>query len=398
MDDQKLMKIALVSAFPPGMLSLNEYGLHFARELAQNPHVSEVVVLGDVLESQQPELDLGPKLRVDRVWGFNSLLNLPRLVAALRRERPDGVIFNLQTATFGDREATAALGLLAPMVARWVGCPSGVIAHNIIAGIDLEVTILKGQPVRQAIVRAGGRVITAAMCHASYLTTTLANYRDTLVAAHPRRDISLVPHGTFDSTPRPWVPLDQRPKRIVTMGKFGTYKRLETLIAAFKTLRDDPRHGDLELVIGGTDHPNTKGYMAEVEARNSTQPGLRFHGYIAEEDIAQFFETARVSVFDYDSTTGSSGVLHQTASYGAVPVFPHIADFVELSRDEGLNGFNYAPGNAAAMAAAINEALTSAQAEEVARANRDAAVGMPLAQVAAFHIDKIQKLSRISKR
>ena len=50
------------------------------------------------------------------------------------------------------------------------------------------------------------------------------------------------------------------------------------------------------------------------------------------------------------------------------------------------------------MPAAINEALTSAQAEEVARANRDAAVGMPLAQVAAFHIDKIQKLSRISKR
>lgn len=393
MNEKPHMKIALVTAFPPGMLSLNEYGLHFARELAAHPQVAEVVVLADTLPHPLDELDLGPKLRVERVWRFNSLATLPRLISALRKERPDGVIFNLQTATFGDREATAALGLLAPMVSRWVGCPSGVIAHNIIAGIDLETTILKGQRLRQFVVRAGGRLVTAAMCNASYLTTTLASYRDLLVTAHPKRDISLVPHGTFDTAPRPWLPLDARPKRMVTMGKFGTYKRLETLIAAFKTLRRDPRHQDLELVIGGTDHPNTAGYMASVEASNHDEPGLVFHGYVAETDIAAFFEGARVSVFDYDSTTGSSGVLHQTASYGAVPVFPHIGDFVDICRDEGLNGYNYEPGDSAGMAAAIDEALSSGQAEQMAIANRDAAAGMPLAQVAAFHVEKLLLLS-----
>ncbi|MDO8884250.1 MAG: glycosyltransferase [Pseudotabrizicola sp.] len=393
MNERSSLKIALVSAFPPGMLSLNEYGLHLARELAAHPQVAEVVILADKLPLALDELDLGPKLRVERVWRFNSLATLPALLAALRKEKPDGVIFNLQTATFGDREATAALGLLSPMVSRLIGCPSGVIAHNIIAGIDLDTTILKGQRLRQGIVRGGGRIVTAAMCRASYLTTTLASYRDLLVAAQPKRDISLVPHGTFDSTPRPWLALASRPKRIVTMGKFGTYKRLETLIAAFQQLRLDPRHQDLELVIGGTDHPNMAGYMAGVAATHSAQPGLIFRGYVAEDDIATFFESARVSVFDYDSTTGSSGVLHQTASYGAVPVFPHIGDFVDLCRDEGLNGYNYEPGDAAGMASAIDLALSSPEAEHLARANRDAAMGMPLAQVAAFHVEKIARLS-----
>ena len=398
MTEQRRLKLAFVTAFPPGMLSLNEYGLHFARELAAHPQVAEVVVLADTLPVPTAELDLAPNLRVERIWQFNSLTTLPRLLSALRREKPDGVIFNLQTATFGDREATAALGLLAPMASRLIGCPSGVIAHNIIAGIDLETTILKGQRLRQAVVRMGGRIVTAAMCSASYLTTTLASYRDILVAAHPKRDISLVPHGTFDTTPRSWIPLQSRPNRIVTMGKFGTYKRLETLIAAFKRLRMSPNHQNLELVIGGTDHPNTAGYMASVEAENRAQPGLIFHGYVAEDDIATFFETARVSVFDYDATTGSSGVLHQTASYGAVPVFPHIGDFVDVCRDEGLNGYNYAPGNAVEMAQAIENALTSPDAEALAQANRTAAAGIPLSQVAAFHVDKIASMSAAKHR
>jgi glycosyltransferase involved in cell wall biosynthesis len=388
------LRIAFVSAFPPGQLSLNEYGLHLARELAAHPDVAEVVVLADVLPQPLPELDLGPKVRVLRLWRFNSLGTLPKLLSTLRREKLDGVVFNLQTASFGDREATAALGLLAPMMARLMGTPSGVIAHNIIAGVDLETTILKGQRLRQAIVKLGGAVVTAAMTQASYLTTTLASYRDILATRYPRRDISLVPHGTFDTTPRVWIPLDQRPARIVTMGKFGTYKRLETLIAAFDLLRQDPALPGLELVIGGTDHPNTPGYMAGLAAAHGTTPGLRFHGYVAEEAIPEFFEGARVSVFDYESTTGSSGVLHQTASYGAVPVFPHIGDFVDVCRDEGLSGFNYAPGQSAAMADAIRHALVDQPAAAaIAQANRDAALGMPLAEVAAFHVDRIAQLS-----
>lgn len=380
-------RIALVSAFPPGRQTLNEYGLHLAKAFAARPDVSEVVVIADRLDGPEAELDLGPKIRVRRVWSFNSPFSVLQIVAALKTEKADGAIFNLQMASFGDRELPAALGLLAPMVARLAGVPSGVIAHNLITGVDLEQTQLKGQVWRQRLVRLGGAVITRALLAANYMTVTLESYRQDLAARHPGAKVLLVPHGTFDTDARDLTPTRDRPLRIVTMGKFGTYKRLETLIDAFRRLRSQPHLAGLELVIGGSDHPNTPGYMASVAENCADDVGITFHGYVAEDDIPDFFVQARISVFDYSATTGSSGVLHQTASYGTVPVFPRIGDFVDVCRDEGLDGANYAPGDAQGMAEAIAGLLADpAAADRIAQANRAAAVGMPISEVADVHM------------
>ncbi|MCU0826160.1 MAG: glycosyltransferase [Tabrizicola sp.] len=385
-------RIALVSAFPPGRQSLNEYGLHLAKAFAARPDVAEVVVIADRLTDAEPELDLGPKVRVRRTWSFNSTLAAIQIVAALRAEQVDGAIFNLQMASFGDREVPAALGLCAPMLARAAGVPSGVIAHNLICGVDLDQTHLKGQILRQRIVRLGGAVITRALLAANYLTVTLDSYRQNLARRHPRANVLLVPHGTFDTQTRNMAPASDRPRRIVTMGKFGTYKRLETLIAAFRDLKARPGMTDLELVIGGSDHPKTPGYMASVADSCRTDASIRFHGYVAEDHIPDFFGQARVSLFDYSATTGSSGVLHQTACYGAVPVFPRIGDFVDVCRDEGLDGANYAPGDAIGMADAIASLLADpAGSDRLAEANRLAALGMPMSEVAAIHIRQLKQ-------
>lgn len=169
-------RIALVSAFPPGQRSLNEYGLHFANALASHPDVSEVIVLADRLPHPMAEQDHGPKIRVRRVWDFNRATTCISLLRAMRAERPDAVIYNLQSASFGDREIPAALGLMSPALSRLMGWKSGIVAHNVIAGIDLDSTQLKGQRLRQAIVSAGGAVITRVMSWANYMTVTLRSY------------------------------------------------------------------------------------------------------------------------------------------------------------------------------------------------------------------------------
>ena len=385
------LRLALVSAFPPGRQSLNEYGLHLARTLAERDDVAEVVVMADTLDNPQPELDLGPKVRVERVWRFNSLGAGPAILRALHRLDPDGAVWNLQTATFGDREVPAALGLFAPAMARALGTPSGIIAHNLIAGMDLETTQLAGAPLRQAIVRAGGALVTRAMLAADYMTVTLRGYRDLLAKRHPGAEVHLVPHGIFDAAPRERLPLKERPLRIVTMGKFGTYKRLETLLDAFDRLRARPGMRGLELVIGGSDHPATPGYLDGLAAARAGDGAVRFAGYVAEEDIPDFFGTARLSVFDYASTTGSSGVLHQTASYGALPVFPRIGDFVDLCEDEGLAGVHYKPLDAGDMALSMEAALRSLPVwQDTADSNACAAGAMPLSDVAAFHVQRLR--------
>ncbi|MHA6263522.1 glycosyltransferase [Arenibacterium sp. CAU 1754] len=383
------LTIALVSAFPPGQQSLNEYGYHLARALIARDDVAKVVIIADMLDEPAAELDLGPKLEVRRTWRFNGLGSMPEILRTLSKADADGAIFNVQTASFGDREVTAALGLMTPMVARWLGTPSGIIAHNIIAGVDLEKTILKGQRLRQALVKLGGVVVSRAMTAANYVTVTLPSYETLLKSQFPKADITLVPHGTFDTDDHQTEPLHDRPKRIVTMGKFGTYKRLETLLAAFDILRRDPEFNDFQLCIGGTDHPNTPGYMADAAQSRAQDDAVTFQGYIPEDGVAEFFADARLSVFDYDSTTGSSGVLHQTVSYGTVPIFPRIGDFVDVCEAEGLRGYHYAPGDAEGMADAMQSALSDLPAaESLAKANRAAAMGIPMADIVGFHIGK----------
>ena len=387
------LKIALVSAFPPGRQSLNEYGLHLAKGFAERSDVAEVVVLADRLESPACEIDLGPKVRVCRTWSFNSPTATLSITSALARERAHAVLFNIQSASFGDWEVPAALGLLAPMLARLTGTPCGVLAHNLIGGIDLEATQLRGQPFRQALTRFGGALMTRALLSANYLAVTLEGYREMLVREYPNANVPLIPHGTFDTAHRENTESDRRPMRLVTMGKFGTYKRLETLLRAFDILVARGEFPGLELVIGGSDHPSTPGYLARVARERACDDQIRFAGYLPEDDIADFFCSARVSVFDYDATTGSSGVLHQTASYGAVPVFPRIGDFVDVCRDEGLGGVNYDPGNAEEMAAAIAVVLRDPElADGIAEANLRASLGMPFSQVIASHMDLFHEL------
>ncbi len=381
-------KIALVSAFPPATGSLNEYGLHLAREFAKREDVAEVAVIADRLPEGVAEPDHGPRIRVVRCWRFNALATPFAILRSLSREKPDGVLFNVQTASFGDREAPAGLGLMTPMLARMMGHSSGVLAHNIIEGIDLENTILKGSRLRQQIVRLGGWAVSFAMSHASYLTTTLDTYADILRKRFSRANIAMVPHGTFDRPALELTDFDKRAMRVATMGKFGTYKRLETLVAAFRSLL--PEYPDLELVIGGADHPNAAGYMQRIEAECGDCPGIRFAGYVAEEDVPAFFAEARLAVFDYSATTGSSGVLHQCASYGAVPVFPKIGDFVELCEREGLAGFNYEPDNAASMAQKMREALQQVErSKAMAQQNLDAVNEFPMSRVVQYHMDML---------
>lgn len=388
------MKIALVSVFPPSMGSLNEYGYHLALGLAANPKVSEVVVLADIMDEPKPELDLPAKIKVARVWKFNSLNASFKILRALKSAKVDGAVYNVQTASFGDREVPAALGLMTPSLATKFGITSGVLAHNIIEGIDLDQTILKGNAFRKLIVKLGGRVVTKALASASYITVTVQNYLDKLEKIVPSADAHLVPHGNFETEARDWVPMTSRPKRIVTMGKFGTYKKLDRLIEAFSKLTENQDFADYELVIGGTDHPNTPGYMSSLEEAHKNNSSISFRGYIPEEDVAPFFENAQLAVFDYEATTGSSGVLHQVCSYGTVPIFPMIGEFIDLSNDEGIDGFEFAPGNADSMAEALKLALSDVEKLE-AIANNNALAGQELSieDVAAFHVSKIEAIN-----
>src|SRR5664280_2809654 len=129
-----LMKICLVSAFPPSRGGLNEYGYHIAKELQQDPLLS-LTVLADELESPCQEL---PGFDVVRCWSFNKLSNPMRLWKAIRDIKPDVVWFNLLFSTFGNNPVAAFAGLTVPALARLSGYYTHVTLHHLMDNINLK--------------------------------------------------------------------------------------------------------------------------------------------------------------------------------------------------------------------------------------------------------------------
>jgi glycosyltransferase involved in cell wall biosynthesis len=142
----------------------------------------------------------------------------------------------------------------------------------------------------------------------------------------------------------------------MTFGKFGTYKVVEPLIAATQELRRSG-HADLELVIAGTDSPNTPGYLESVQRTVGNEPWITFTGYVDETDVPALFQQATLVAFPYTSTTGSSGVLHQAGSFGKAVVLPQIGDLAELIREEGYAGEFFTPDEPHSMTTALASLL-----------------------------------------
>ena len=233
--------------------------------------------------------------------------------------------YNLQTASFGDSEIPAALGLLTPAISQKLSIPSGIIMHNLVEAVDLSQTNLANSQFRQKLVNIASYFVTKTMLMSGFMTVTLDSFWDILKEKYKADNAFMVPHGSFSTEIEGNIPtLAERSNIIVTMGKFGTYKRLERTIAAVQHLnaaRDESLK--IKLIIGGTDHPAKAGYLEALTAQHSSDKNIVFHGYVAEEDVAGFFTQAKLAIFDYDSTTGSSGVLHLSLIHISEPTRPY---------------------------------------------------------------------------
>lgn len=386
--------IAIVTAFPPSAGSLNEYGFHLVNAFAARDDIEKIVVIADKYDGDAAELYLGPKVDVRRVWRFNSPFAGLQILKALKSSKAEGALYNLQTASFGDSEIPAALGLLTPAISQKISMPSGIIMHNLVEAVDLSKTNLAKSPLRQKLVGAASYFVTKTMLTSGFMTVTLDSFWDILKEKYKAKNAFMVPHGSFPPAFKQSIPqLKGRSRTIVTMGKFGTYKRLERTIGAIQNLNASLEAGQkIELVIGGSDHPATPGYLEELAAEHKGDTNINFYGYVAEEDVANFFTQAKLAIFDYDSTTGSSGVLHQAAIYGTPAAYPMMGDFIDVTEREGLKGFNFEPLNQAALETAIKDCLEDdVLAQSLAKNNIDVSKGVTMNTVASIQLQLLKQ-------
>ncbi|MGD0910821.1 MAG: glycosyltransferase, partial [Terracidiphilus sp.] len=400
----------LVATFPPSGRQLNEYAYYIARELQANPEI-ELTILADELTSydfatdkdgnplpaaQQPEL---PGFNVIRCWKFGSVGTPMRLLQAIRSLKPDVVWYNLVFSSFAtpDMPFAAFAGLSAPALTRVAGFYTHVTLHHILEHVDFSGAGVKNE----RMFRFGANVTTRTLLKANSLSVLLSGYHRTLKTKYSAQNVLLSTHGTFGSVPTPpdFTRRGNPDKRILAIGHWGTYKRLETLMEAFPLVLE--RVPNARLIVAGANHHTKVGYWESIRDAQPAGLPIEFRGYVSEEDIPELFASTSIVAIPYQSATGSSGPAHQACEFGIPIVCSDLPDFRVMVEDESMAVRFYEPGNAADLAEQLIAILQSPELEyEMAEQNSMAGREMMIGNVVNNYVRwfKLQRCKRTLRR
>jgi glycosyltransferase involved in cell wall biosynthesis len=390
------MKICLVGTFPPSGRQLNEYAFHIARELQCHPDI-ELTILADELTNYEFATDENgvplpalqarelPGFDVIRCWKFGSLGNPVRLLKAIRKVNPDVVWFNLVFSSFATPEnpCAAFAGLSIPALVRAAGYYTHVTLHHIIEHVDFAAAGVR----QERMFRIGSDLATRVLLKAHSVSVLLPNYHRTLSTKYCAQNVLLGTHGTFASIPIPpdFMRRGNPHRRILAIGHWGTYKRLESLMGAFPLiLKKIP---NAKLVIAGANHHTKAGYWETIRAAQPAHLPIEFRGYVPEEDIPDLYKSTSLLVMPYDSATGSSGPAHQACEYGVPIVCADIPDFRGMAENEDMAIRFYKAGDPNDLAEKIVTILGSSELErQMAEHNFAAGVEMTMTNVVGNYL------------
>jgi glycosyltransferase involved in cell wall biosynthesis len=384
------MKVCLVTAFPPSTERLNEYGFHLAKELKKQDLIS-LTVLADQMSEPAEEL---PDFEVDRCWKFNSVATPFALLRAARKHKPDVVWFNLVFSSFGDKPIPAFLGICTAFLLRLFGFYTHITLHHVMEALDLS------QGTRfPRLYRFCGAVATKLILFSGSVTVLLPSYRKVLLENYGGQYVHLRKHGIFSAAPKfPDISKRGNPEhRILTFGKWGTYKRPEILIEAFAQIAD--KFPNAKLVIAGSNHPMCPGYIESLRERWRESSRIEFQGYVPEDEIGNLFSSATVLVLPYTSAGGPSGVAHQACEFAVPIIGSDIPDFRDMAQTEELGMLFYETGNPDSLAKVLADLLEdSTLQQQLAEQNFSVAVRMTMEKVVAQYLQSFAKALGLKRR
>jgi len=241
--------------------------------------------------------------------------------------------------------------------------------------------------------RIAGQIATRLLLLAGDVSVLLPSFRSELInnyGVSPQR-VHFRPHGTFKAEQTTEVLQPDHTERthaehvILAFGYWGTYKRVDLLLESMDEIsRKVP---NAVLVVAGTNHPSTPGYLESLQQRWQRRIPVRFLGYLPEEELPSLFRSASVLVLPYSSAAGTSGVVHQACQFGLPMVAAQIPEMMEMAEEEGIAIEFYAPGDGHGLANHLIRLLSSDELRRnLSKQNLAAAHGTPMSQVVADYM------------
>jgi glycosyltransferase involved in cell wall biosynthesis len=185
--------------------------------------------------------------------------------------------------------------------------------------------------------------------------------------------------------------------RLLALGHWGTYKRLEMLMDTFPQIA--AQIPNVKLIVAGCDHPITPGYIESIAQKYRHDSCIEFAGYIPEEQIPELFRTTSLLLMPYSSSTGSSGVAHQAAEYGVPIVCADLPEFREMGEHEGLAIQFYDASNSSSFVRSVVDLLNSrSRLQEMSWRNYQAAQRMTLPFIVQGYLELFRNSMRKKNR
>jgi glycosyltransferase involved in cell wall biosynthesis len=313
--------------------------------------------------------------------------------------KPDVVWYNLVFSSFATPEnpVAAFAGLFAPALTRAAGFFTHITLHHIIEHVDFAAAGVR----HEKLFRIGTDIATKALLKAHSVSVLLPHFRSTLITKYSAENVLLGTHGTFASVPcSPDFAKRGNPDlRILAIGHWGTYKRLETLMQAFPAVFE--KVPNARLIIAGANHHTKVGYWESIRDAQPAHLPIEFRGYVPEEAIPELFQSTSILALPYDSATGSSGPAHQACEFGVPIVCADIDDFREMAAREDMAIRFYRKGNADELAKQFILMLQSPELQrDMAEQNFAAGVEMTMTKVVEgylrwFELQRFKRAMRI---
>lgn len=340
------MRICIVSSYPPSRARLSEYAHNLLRELRRRRGLGEIHIIADAPGGLRNRVWEDGKVEVIRRWRPDDPISILGIIPTLLRLRPDIVHFNIHFQSFGRRRITNFIGLLIPSICSLLGLRVLVTLHNLGELVDLEKVHLKPSLPN----RLGILLVTKLMLMSiSRLVVTVRAYAKYLKMRYGYGGAVYIPHGA--PPPCNW-PHDPEEKTILMFGHMSPHKGLPVILDAFEELARE--RSDLKLVVAGSSHPNFPGYLEGY--RRTPRRGVRFLGYVREEELGRVFGEADIVVLPYLTATGTSGVFHLACGYGKPVIASDLPEIREMIM-EGASAILVPPGDPGALKEAIIRVL-----------------------------------------
>lgn len=389
------MRVCIVTSFPPEKGNLAEYGFHLTRSLSKSPRITEIVVLANgknLNKDQRADKSLKPsietegadKVTVIRCWENDNMLSLVSILKQIQKRDPDIVLLNSHMMSWGKGRLVNFLGATLPFILTKVLRKKVVISlHNMIEAVDYDSIALK--PSWLDLI--GGRTATKFILSSDRVIVTLERFKTLLKDSYGKDNVVHIPHGTLGRVERAPLP---REKRILTFGFWRDTKDLPLLLEAYKDLKEeDP---SIELTVAGENHPNFPDYLRKIREKHDVE-GVKYIGYVPEEDLRSLFQSAYMIVLPYLTTTGTSGVVHLASSFGTPILATDLDDMKRISIEEDIKMIMFPLSDKEALKESIRRMFKERDLiENMIRHNYNISGNLSFDRMAEKHIDVFESV------